>query len=106
MMRSFVSWTVSLSRVAAKPASQNWPRDRSGCWSTVNTSHFREARGGYGKESRYVCVATMVSPFGMRTRFPPCNTATLLSHGQVAGGGWLVQPKSATTSSKGGVTSV
>ena len=48
----------------------------------------------------------MVSPFAMRTRFTPCNTATLLSHGQVAGRKWLVQPDSATASSKGGFTSV
>ena len=51
-----------------------------------------------------MCVATMVSPFGMRTRFLTCITATLLSHGQVAGRKWIVHPESATASNKGGVT--
>ena len=51
-------------------------------------------------------VANMVSPFGMRTRFPPSSTASLLSHGKVAGRKWLVQPESATASSTDGVTSV
>ena len=53
-----------------------------------------------------MCVATMVSPLGMRTRFPPCTTETLLLHGQVAGRKWLVQPESATNNYTGGVTSV
>ena len=48
----------------------------------------------------------MVSPFGMHTPFPPCNTATLLSHGQIVGRKWLVQPELETASSKGGFTSV
>ena len=103
---SLVSRTVSLLRVAVKPASQNWPKERRGCWSAGKTPHFREARGGWGKGSRAVCIATMVSPLGMRTIFPPCNTATLLPHGQVDGRKWLVQPESATVNSTGGVTSV
>ena len=53
-----------------------------------------------------MCIATMVSPFGMRTFFPPCNTATLLSHGQIAGRKWIVHPDSETASYKGGVASV
>ena len=80
-----VSWNVSLSRVAVKPASQNWPRDSRGCWSSVTTSYFWEDRGSWEKGSRDVCVSTMISPFGIRTRFPPCNTETLLSHEQLAG---------------------
>ena len=48
----------------------------------------------------------MVSPLGMRTQFTPWTTATLLSHGQVAGRKWILQPESATAKSTGGVTSV
>ena len=51
-------------------------------------------------------VATMVYPLGMRTRLPPWTTATLLSHEQVDGRKWLVQPESATAKSSGGVNSV
>ena len=53
-----------------------------------------------------MCVATVVSPLSMRTHFPPRTTATLLSHGQVSGRKWLVQPELATAKSTGGVNSV
>ena len=53
-----------------------------------------------------MCVATMVSPLGIRTRLPPWTTATLLLHGQVAGRKWLVQPELATSNYTGGFTSV
>ena len=89
-----------------KPASQNWPRERRGCWSAGKTSHFQVARGGWVKGIIAVCVATMVSSLGMRSRFPPWTTATLFSHGQVAGSKWLVQPESTTASSTGGVTNL
>ena len=103
---SLVSLTVSLLRVAVKPASQNWPRHRRGCWRSGKTSHFRAARGSWGKGSRAVCVATMVYPLYIRTRFSPWTTETLLSHGKVAGRKWLVQPESATANYIGRVTSV
>ena len=53
-----------------------------------------------------MCVVTKVYPLGMRTRLPLWTTATLLSHVQVAGRKWLVQPESATANSTGGVNSV
>ena len=44
VLTSLVRRTVSLVRVAVNPASQNWPRERRGCCSAGNTSHFRAAR--------------------------------------------------------------
>ena len=93
-------------RVDVNPESQNWPKERRGCCSAGKTSHFRAARGSWGEGIRAVCVATMVYPFGMRKRFPPWTTATLLSHGQVARKKWLVQPESETAKYTGGVTSM
>ena len=86
------------------PALQNWPRDRRGCFSAGKTSHFWAARGIWGNGSRAVYVATMVSPLGMHTRFLPYETETFSLHGEVVGRKWLVQPDSATASSKDGVT--
>ena len=106
VLLSLASITVSLLRVAVNPASQNWPMERRGCWSAGKTSHLRAARRSWGKGSRAVCIATMVSPLGIRTHFPPCTTETLLFHGQVAGRKWLVQTELATESSTGGVTSL
>ena len=106
VMPSFVSWMFSLSRVALNPASQNFTMDRRGCCSADKTSHFRADMGSWGNGSRAVYFATMVSPLGMPTCFPPYRTGTLLFHGQAVGRKWLVHPDSATSSSKGGVTRV
>ena len=106
VLPSLVMRTVSLVRVAVNPASWNWPMKRRGCCSTGKTLHFPEARGEWGKGRRAVCFATVVYPFGMRTRFPPWTTATLLLHRQVVERKWLVQPESTTANSTGGVTSV
>ena len=105
-MPYFLSWTVSLSRVAVNHASQNWPRDRRGFWSARKTSHFQAARGSWGEGSRAVCVATMVSPFGMCTRFLTFSTENLLSHAQVAGSKRIVHPELDNARSKGGDNSV
>ena len=105
-MMSFVSWTVSMSRVDVNPASQNWPRDSRGCCSARKISYYQEARGSWGDGSRAICVATMVSPFGILTHFKPCSTGTLLSQGQVLGRKYPVKSESAITSSNGGVTRV
>ena len=103
---SLVSWTVSLSRVAVNPASRNWQRDRRGFCSAGKTSHFWADRESWRNGIRAVCVANMVSPFYMRTRFPPYRNGTLLSHGQILESKWLLQPELANVSSKGGVTMV
>ena len=92
--------------MAVNPASQNWPRDRRGYFSAGKTSHFWAYKGGWENGSGAMCVATIVSPFGMRTHFPPCSTGNLLSRWQEVGIKWLVQPESATSSANGGVTSV
>ena len=57
---SLVIWTISLSRVELNPASQNWPRDRRGCWRAGKISHFWAARGSWGQRSRNGCAATMI----------------------------------------------
>ena len=69
-------------------------------------SHFRVDRGGWGDGIRDMCVSTMILPLGVCTQFPPYMTGTFSFHVQVVGMKWLVQPKSATASSKGGVTRV
>ena len=62
--------------------------------------------GSWRNGSKDVCVSTTVSQFGMRTRFPPCSTGTLLSQGQLVGKKSLVQIALTTASFNGGVTSV
>ena len=54
------------------------------------------------KENLYATTAVVAYMFS----FVSTNTATLLSHGRVAGNKCLVQKELATASSKGGVTSV
>ena len=103
---SLVRRTVLMVRVAVNPASQNWPRERRNCSSSGKTSHFRADKGSLGKGERSVCVAAMVSPLGMSTRFPPWITATFLSHGKVAKRKWLVHLESTTANYADGVTSV
>ena len=103
-MPSLLSWEVSLSRVALNHASQNWPRYRRGCYSAGKTSQLRAARDSWGGGSRSVCIATMVSPLVMCTRFPPYRTGTFSLHGQVLESKWIFHTESATDSSKCGVT--
>ena len=105
-MPSLLSLTVSLSRVAVNPASQNCPMDRRGCFRAGKTSHFQVDWGIWGNDSMALFYAIMVSLLGMRTCFSPYRIGTLSSHGQALGIKWLVHPESSTASSKGGVTRV
>ena len=62
--------------VAFNPASHKLPRDRRSFCRDGKTSHFQTVRRGWGKGSRAVGVATMVSPFGMHTFF--CHTGQVI----------------------------
>ena len=62
--------TSSLEKVAVQPLSHSWPMEIRPCWSCGKMCACLASVGSVGKSSVAVCVASIVSPFGIRTLMP------------------------------------